>query len=83
MRRTGGNLKSSVELALTTATIATLVATASWAAETINYTYDPRGRLVKVERSGSINNGVKAQYKYDKAENRINVTVTSPNPPPP
>lgn len=54
-----------------------------FAAETITYTYDARGRLVKVERSGTVNNGVKAEYSHDKANNRTNVTVTgSPNPPP-
>ena len=59
-----------------------VAATASWAAETITYTYDARGRLIKVERKGTVNNSVKAEYKYDKAQNRTNVTVTSPNPPP-
>ena len=50
------------------------------AAETITYTYDAKGRLVKVERSGTVNNGVKAEYSHDKADNRVNVTVTgSPN----
>jgi len=49
------------------------------ASETITYTYDSRGRLVKVERSGSVNNGVKAEYKYDKGDNRTNVNVVSPN----
>ena len=54
-----------------------------FAAETITYTYDSKGRLVKVERSGTVNHGVKAEYKHDKADNRTNVTVTgSPNPPP-
>jgi hypothetical protein len=54
-----------------------------FAAETITYTYDAKGRLVKVERSGAVNNGVKAEYKQDKADNRTNVTVTgSANPPP-
>jgi hypothetical protein len=52
------------------------------AAETITYTYDAKGRLVKVERSGDVNNGVKAEYSHDKANNRTKVTVTSPNPPP-
>ena len=56
-------------------------AIAAYATETITYTYDLRGRLVKVERSGSVNNNVKAEYKYDKADNRTNVNVTSPNPP--
>jgi uncharacterized protein (DUF697 family) len=56
-------------------------AIAAYAAETINYSYDARGRLVKVERSGGVNNNVKAEYKYDKADNRTNVNVTSPNLP--
>lgn len=58
-----------------------LAAGAAAASETITYTYDARGRLVKVERKGTVNNGVKAEYKYDKADNRTNVNVTSPNPP--
>jgi YD repeat-containing protein len=44
--------------------------------ETINYTYDARGRLVKVEHSGTVNNNVQASYSYDKADNRVNVNVT-------
>jgi hypothetical protein len=56
----------------------------AFAAETITYTYDAKGRLVKVERSGSVNNNVKAEYTHDKADNRTNVTVTgSANVPPP
>lgn len=54
------------------------------AAETITYTYDAKGRLVKVERSGSVNNGVKTEYSHDKAGNRTKVKVTgSPSPPSP
>lgn len=45
-------------------------------AETQTYTYDALGRLVKVEKSGGINNGVEAQYQYDAAGNRQLVTVT-------
>ena len=53
------------------------------AGETINYTYDAKGRLVKVERSGTVNNNVVANYTHDKANNRTNLNVTgSPNPPP-
>jgi len=53
------------------------------ASETITYTYDAKGRLVKVERSGTVNNGVKTEYTLDKADNRKNVKVTgSPNPAP-
>ena len=46
------------------------VAGGAVAAETLTYRYDARGRLVKVERSGAVNNGVTTQYSYDKADNR-------------
>lgn len=46
------------------------------ASETVNYTYDAKGRLVKVEHSGSINNNVVANYTFDKADNRANVNVS-------
>jgi len=62
---------------------ATAIGAMAVASETINYTYDARGRLVKVERSGSINNNVSATYIYDKADNRTTVNVVSPNSPPP
>ena len=65
---------------------ASLVATgtAAAASETITYTYDAKGRLIKVERSGTVNNGVTTEYTHDKADNRSNVTVTgSPNNSPP
>jgi hypothetical protein len=58
-------------------------AIAAWAAETVTYTYDARGRLVKVVRSGNVNNNVSASYSYDKADNRTNVNVVSPNSTPP
>ena len=41
------------------------------ATETISYGYDARGRLVKVQHSGSVNNNVTTNYQYDKADNRI------------
>lgn len=54
------------------------------AAETQKYTYDAKGRLVKVERSGTINNNVDTEYEYDKANNRDRVKITgSSNSPPP
>ena len=46
------------------------------AAEIISYRYDARGRLVRVERSGNVNNGVATNYSYDKADNRKNKTVS-------
>jgi uncharacterized protein involved in exopolysaccharide biosynthesis len=58
------------------------VAAAAVASETVTYTYDSRGRLVKVVRTGTVNNNVSAEYKYDKADNRTNVNVVSPNSPP-
>lgn len=52
------------------------VPTLSSASETVTYSYDAKGRLVKVERTGTVNNGVKAEYSHDKAGNRTNVKVT-------
>ena len=46
-------------------------ATPATAAETIAYSYDARGRLVQVQRTGSVNNGVVTTYKWDRADNRI------------
>ena len=62
--------KDRMAILLTGAAIAAVPALAI-AAETIAYSYDARGRLVKVERSGSVNNGVVTNYSYDKADNRI------------
>lgn len=67
------NLRSSVVLGLAAA----LAASAAVASETITYSYDARGRLVAVARSGTVNNGDTASYSYDKADNRTNVTVTT------
>ncbi|WP_129524212.1 hypothetical protein [Pelagerythrobacter rhizovicinus] len=49
---------------------------AAQAAETVTYTYDAKGRLVKVERSGSVNSGVDTEYQHDKADNRKRVKTT-------
>lgn len=59
------------------------IAATAMASETINYSYDARGRLVQVKHSGSVNNNVSANYTYDKANNRTNLNVASPNSPPP
>jgi YD repeat-containing protein len=58
--------------------ITTLSATASSPPmnETVNYSYDELGRLVKVEDRKSANNNVISNYAYDKAGNRTNVKVT-------
>lgn len=56
--------------------ILAMVSIAAQAAETVTYTYDAKGRLVKVERSGSVNNGVDTEYQHDKADNRKRVKTT-------
>jgi chorismate-pyruvate lyase len=59
---------------------ATLASVPTHASETLSYSYDSLGRLVKVARAGTINNGTTACYAYDRADNRNNVTVsTSPD----
>lgn len=46
------------------------------AAETIIYSYDAKGRVTKVVRAGTVNNGVTTQYAHDKANNRKKVKTT-------
>ncbi|MCL6684458.1 hypothetical protein [Sphingomonas alba] len=72
-------MRSEIITGLLTATGVALAMSAE-ASETINYTYDARGRLITVNRTGSVNNGVNTTYNIDKAENRLNKTTTgSPN----
>lgn len=60
-----------------------LAASPAVAAETITYSYDAKGRLVKVVRTGTVNNNVTVDYEHDKANNRTRLkTTNSPNPPP-
>jgi YD repeat-containing protein len=64
--------------------VALLLGAFASAAETITYTYDAKGRLTKVVRTGTVNNNVTTDYTHDKANNRKTVVTTnSPNPPPP
>ncbi|HET9810101.1 MAG TPA: RHS repeat domain-containing protein [Sphingomicrobium sp.] len=58
---------------------------AAYAAETITYSYDSHGRLVKVTRSEAVGDDIVTSYTYDKAGNRTAVTVSTeePTPPPP
>jgi YD repeat-containing protein len=65
----------TTKLALAAFTVGLLGSTAS-AGETITYTYDARGRLIKVVHSGTVNNNNQVCYKLDKAGNRINVKAT-------
>jgi YD repeat-containing protein len=59
------------------------ISTTAAATETITYAYDAKGRLVKVVRTGSVNNNVTVDYEHDKADNRTRLkTTNSPNPPP-
>lgn len=74
------------KIAWASATICCALAAADLAAaaETVRYIYDARGRLIRVERTGTVNNGVNTDYEYDKVNNRRRVRVVgSPNAPPP
>lgn len=55
-----------------------LAAAPAFAAETIRYTYDARGRLVSVVRSGGPAPATTTAYQFDKADNRTRKTVTTP-----
>ncbi len=66
----------STKAALAAVALALLGSSTASATETITYTYDARGRLIKVVHTGTVNNNNQACYKYDKADNRTNVTTT-------
>jgi hypothetical protein len=69
---------------LVSAAIALLFVSGAFGTETVTYTYDAKGRLIRVVRTGTVNNNVTTDYKHDKANNRKTVVTTnSPNPPPP
>lgn len=53
-----------------------LVAGAAYAAETITYSYDARGRLIRVSHSGTVNNNVVSNYSYDRADNRTSANTS-------
>lgn len=63
-------------LALPIAGTLLIVAAAANAAETITYSYDARGRLAQVARTGTVNNGVTTAYQFDRADNRTATTTT-------
>lgn len=63
--------------------VALIASTPANAAEAQKYRYDAKGRLIKVERTGTVNNGVTTEYTHDKADNRTRLKATgSPNSPP-
>lgn len=59
--------------------VALMVPLAANAAETVAYSYDARGRLIKVVRSGSAqsNSNVTTDYSHDKANNRKQAITTN------
>lgn len=61
---------------LAAAGLALVAVAAAQAAETINYSYDARGRLVRVQHNGSVNANVVTNYSHDKADNRTLKNVT-------
>lgn len=63
-------------LLLTAAGCAMVAPLAAAASELIAYSYDARGRLIKVEHSGTVNDGVTTDYILDRADNRLGKTVT-------
>lgn len=55
---------------------ASAIATAAGASETVNYSYDARGRIKQATHSGTVNNGKSTAYNYDKADNRTSKSTT-------
>ena len=53
-----------------------LIGAAAYAAETINYSYDARGRLIQVNHTGTVNNNGVTNYTLDNADNRDSKTTT-------
>lgn len=49
------------------------------ASETVVYTYDELGRLVRTSQTGSVNNGVVTDIDYDAAGNRTDYDVAGSN----
>jgi len=74
----------TVSLALTVVLAVATFTVGALASETQTFTYDEHGRLIEVERSGTVNDNVDTVYEYDDADNRTNEETTggSPNPPP-
>jgi YD repeat-containing protein len=52
------------------------LSTVAAASETVQYTYDARGRLVEVQRTQP-GGTIKTKYEYDRADNRTKKEVTT------
>lgn len=61
---------------LAAAGIALTAAAAAHATEILTYSYDARGRLIRVQHNGSVNANVVTNYVLDKADNRTLKNVT-------
>ncbi|HET7575637.1 MAG TPA: Calx-beta domain-containing protein [Sphingomicrobium sp.] len=83
----GKRVRSAVVRSGLLAAASALATSPAFAGETITYSYDALGRLVKVSHSGTVNGGASACYTYDHASNRSNVLVNTAsdcsNGPPP
>lgn len=56
-----------------------MFATSALASETVIYTYDELGRLVRTSQTGTVNNGVVTDIDYDPAGNRTDYDVAGSN----
>lgn len=75
-------MRTKSALFLQAMVLASLWPTVASSSETVSYEYDAKGRLVRVVRSGTVNNNVTVEYEHDKADNRTRAkTTNSPNPP--
>ena len=46
--------------------------------ETVGYRYDVHGRLIRMDRSGDMNNGIRTTYTWDRADNRTSRATRVP-----
>ncbi|WP_228244146.1 hypothetical protein [Porphyrobacter sp. GA68] len=69
-------MKTASALVVTGLALLSLSAPPAQASQTTTYTYDARGRLVKVERTGNPNSNARTEYRHDRAHNRTRVTTT-------
>lgn len=69
-------LTAAITVCVGTILLAAMASAFAGASETVNYSYDAKGRLVRVDHSGSVNNNVVTNYTFDKSDNRVNVNVT-------